>query len=462
MPGSANFNPMKLSRTWIVSLRWFLLIGAGLVTLFALAYTVELWRGRRAWAAVERDLRARGEPLDFAALEQPRVSDARNFFKAPLMEEIFFGREDAPPLAQLRTEAKLAGIMSAMGEARSITDFAALRTVFVRHKLIEGPSADQPAADILAGIAAAAPMLDALRQAAHERPEAWRPSARSLTEQQINADTIYHLGQLLALRAGATLALGRADDASADLWSVLRIARVLPAGPPTLLNVLVGEGLCDKAAEILKQGCLHHQWSEPQLRAFQQAWLEFQPLRHFTRAIQSERAGAIYYLSGSRTEKLSGLWPRWLIGGWVDQNKATLVGFISTISATIDPTAERVFPERVAHLQETAERLKRSRSPYDWFSRMFVGNFSRIVSGFGQNVNGNQQAILACALERYRVRHDRYPDSLAALSPDFLAAPVRDVLDGKPIRYARTEEGFTLGALDSAGKEQSTTWAMAR
>ena len=49
--------------------------------------------------------------------------------------------------------------------------------------------------------------------------------------------------------------------------------------------------------------------------------------------------------------------------------------------------------------------------------------------------------VAALALERYRVRHGRYPDTLADLVPELLKAPPVDFMDGQPLRYRLTEGG---------------------
>ena len=49
--------------------------------------------------------------------------------------------------------------------------------------------------------------------------------------------------------------------------------------------------------------------------------------------------------------------------------------------------------------------------------------------------------VTALALERYRGRHGRYPDTLADLVPELLKAPPVDFMDGQPLRYRPTEDG---------------------
>lgn len=84
---SASFDQPS-SGHWRLARR-LLLLGAALATLVAVLYTVENWRGRRAWETARRALEARGERFDWEAFIPGPVPDAQNFYKAPKMGEWF-------------------------------------------------------------------------------------------------------------------------------------------------------------------------------------------------------------------------------------------------------------------------------------------------------------------------------------------------------------------------------------
>jgi len=50
-------------------------------------------------------------------------------------------------------------------------------------------------------------------------------------------------------------------------------------------------------------------------------------------------------------------------------------------------------------------------------------------------------ARVACALERYRLAHGDYPETLGELSPQFIAKVPHDIINGQPLHYHRTEGG---------------------
>ena len=50
-------------------------------------------------------------------------------------------------------------------------------------------------------------------------------------------------------------------------------------------------------------------------------------------------------------------------------------------------------------------------------------------------------ARVACALERYRLAHGEYPETLDALSPQFIEKLPHDIINGQPLHYRRTDNG---------------------
>ena len=48
---------------------------------------------------------------------------------------------------------------------------------------------------------------------------------------------------------------------------------------------------------------------------------------------------------------------------------------------------------------------------------------------------------MAIALERYRLAHGEYPESLDALAPQFMEKIPHDIINGQPLHYRRTSDG---------------------
>jgi hypothetical protein len=50
-------------------------------------------------------------------------------------------------------------------------------------------------------------------------------------------------------------------------------------------------------------------------------------------------------------------------------------------------------------------------------------------------------ARVACALERSRLAHDEYPETLEVLAPQFIAQVPHDIINGQPLHYRRMDDG---------------------
>jgi hypothetical protein len=53
-------------------------------------------------------------------------------------------------------------------------------------------------------------------------------------------------------------------------------------------------------------------------------------------------------------------------------------------------------------------------------------------------------ARTACVLERYHLAHSEYPETLEALTPQFIDKLPHDIIGGWPLHYRRTEDGKFL------------------
>jgi hypothetical protein len=87
--------------------------------------------------------------------------------------------------------------------------------------------------------------------------------------------------------------------------------------------------------------------------------------------------------------------------------------------------------------------------PYHLFVRMLLfgstgslsGGITQAETDFGFSQTRVNEAIVACALERYRLAQGQFPESMEALSPRFLQKIPHDIITGAPLIYRRTADG---------------------
>jgi hypothetical protein len=72
---------------------------------------------------------------------------------------------------------------------------------------------------------------------------------------------------------------------------------------------------------------------------------------------------------------------------------------------------------------------------------MALPNFTKAMQTTARNQTLANEAYLACGLERYRLTHGQYPETLDALVPQFAEKPPHDIIGGQPLKYRRAADG---------------------
>ena len=88
-PESNRFTrPVVTRRSLLRGLRLLLAIAASLITLVALFYAEENWRGRRAWQAYKQRFEAGGMALDLKVPISSTIADEQNFAMIPFFKPL--------------------------------------------------------------------------------------------------------------------------------------------------------------------------------------------------------------------------------------------------------------------------------------------------------------------------------------------------------------------------------------
>ncbi len=75
---------------------------------------------------------------------------------------------------------------------------------------------------------------------------------------------------------------------------------------------------------------------------------------------------------------------------------------------------------------------------------MMLPALTNTVKKYAYAQSSVDMARVACALERYRLAHGEFPESLDALSPAFLEKVPHDIINGESLHYRRASEGNFL------------------
>jgi hypothetical protein len=87
------------------------------------------------------------------------------------------------------------------------------------------------------------------------------------------------------------------------------------------------------------------------------------------------------------------------------------------------------------------------------FAKLFLPALKKASMRFSRGQATAYQAGLACAIERYRLAHSKYPDALTDLVPKYLARIPHEIISENPMRYQQTAEGYVLYSAGWDGKD---------
>jgi len=482
------------------NLRRVLLLTASITTLVVAFYTVENWRGRRAWDAYLQELAARGDTIDLPSLAPPPVPDDQNFCQCALLRPILDLKKTngVAVWADTNGYARIQALRSTLGARdgwptttnglaawqayyRSLTATdslpAASRAIVARYGLT-GPGSERPilagleltnspAQDVLLVLRRFDPELDELKREAVRRPlDRWAIGYLKSPFDVLlpHLANVKGLCSLLQLREMAELEVGEREGAWSDLNLGIRLTESVRR-EPIIISQLVRAACWDLVLAPFRQPIRAHQLTEAQLVSLQQRLIAVDLLEGYECSMGGERVFDSTWLALTRAEcdSMRGEYNPELIQslfdilrfttyaprGWVYQNQVVLCRLTDNyLAACVDPPRRLVSPAKSVALREaftTAHGPYSALVPSVFQLQVQFGNLYFRGAQFAHSQTKIDQAVIACALERHWLAHSEYPETLEALVPQFLAKVPHDLINGAPLHYHRTPEGsYTL------------------
>jgi hypothetical protein len=421
-------------------------------TLIALFYTEENWRGKRAWENAKRELEAKGTVLDWSAYIPPPVPDGQNIFKAPKMKEWFVGR-GANELSKRLTNSAT----SSVGTSNIIT------TKEAASMYVEWCSQLEPDFNLI--------------REGLKRPYAWMDGSYKVPYEIAipNFVTVRSLAQTLAQRTHCYLLLEQPENALRDLTLLHDLSGLLegkPTGKPmTLVAAMINVAVTGLYANTIADGLRLQAWREPQLVAIQKQLEEVNLIPFVEQAFKSEPAATCRTLeilglrklrnvvkgasgSGQKTSWRGKVWDRMRSlktvhydlqpRGWIYQNMAIHARLAHKMFEGTTKESQEIVPHQIEKSMTEVQTALERRSLFNQLARIGIPNFSRAFQTLGRNQTSANQALVVCALERYRGAHGKYPEPLNALVPQFIEKIPSDIIGGQPLQYRRTADGKFL------------------
>jgi hypothetical protein len=274
---------------------------------------------------------------------------------------------------------------------------------------------------------------------------------------------------LLSLDARLRAQDGDIDGALTSGLCILSAGRSI-GDEPTLLSQLVrmaGEGSAvDTLERILAQG----QGSASSLANVQREFEDevSQPL--FLFGLRGERAGHHRMISAIESGELrvssmtAILGPKGKLESWWEdvsgqrefrRSHGPLIRVMTAVVEIAKLPVEDQRPNLRSYGRSIDEQAAHGEIPV--YIRLVVPSMIRVGESFCRHQALLRCAIVALAVERFRLAHGQWPDSLDPLVPDLITKIPVDPYDAKPLRYHRLKDGVVIYSIGPDEKDDGGT-----
>jgi hypothetical protein len=277
-----------------------------------------------------------------------------------------------------------------------------------------------------------------------------------------NLTTLRMGAQTLGQRAQCQLLLGKPEKALLELNLLYELPRLLGGKPNTLVDAMLTMAIRGVYLDVVADGLRRHRWREQELVALQEQLQQVELLPLVLSAALEERAAECRVLEArnfktilenatfrftplSRGEQRVKDLQCWLLGfvpkGWIFLNMAEVARLEEKFVRAYDPVTHCLSPANLDAAGQIMEKALHPSSPRNFLAARMVFNETRFWQSSGRRQAMAESARVACALERFHLAHGKYPESLASLSPEFIATLPNDLVNGQPLHYHPTGDG---------------------
>ncbi len=300
-----------------------------------------------------------------------------------------------------------------------------------------------------------------------------RPSARMEGNYTVpneipipNFVTVRAVAQTLASRAQCDFLLGQPEEALRDLTLLHDMCPPIMEEnkPMTLIGSMINVAVNALYADTIADGIQFHAWREPQLVVLEEQLKQVKLLGPIKQSFKMETVFLGDYLPNVSVEQLADLiherttrepansWEhqknlmlaRLVPRGWIYQNAVASINLRPNVIAAVDPANEIIFTDKIAAFQQSKNALLSRWSPDTFLGDPMAPNFTKACQKTARSQTKVNQAIIGCALERYHLAHGQYPETLAALIPQYIDTLPHDVIGGGQLHYRCCADGTFL------------------
>jgi hypothetical protein len=458
---------------------------ACLATLIALFYAEEDWRGWHAWNHFKHEWEAKGEHFDKASVAPAPVPTEQNFALTPIAftgygyiltrdgKRIPSEQRDTNFVQRINMEithdyngpTNVAGNRE-KGKFTNLEGWQSYyRELAAKTNEFAVPAQPQsPAADVLLALSKYDPVIEELR-AASKLPYSRFPL--EYTNESPAGILLPHLSglkscaQILQLRSLAELQNGQPDKALDDVKLALQLTDKIRT-EPFLISHLVRIAMLQILLQPIWEGLAEHKWTDAQLVALDAELAKLDFLAAYKLSMGGElgcqggemdrlrrHPEQLQDLAGINTDDgilkpglPGGLIAHLVPTGWFYQNQFRCARKMVDYFIPVADTSHGTFSPDLARRGDAAVNADvKSASPFNMLEKLMLPALGNAAKKFAHGQSSVDLARTAIALERYRLAHAEFPESLDALAPQFIAKVPHDIIGGQPLKYRREANG---------------------
>jgi hypothetical protein len=128
-------------------------------------------------------------------------------------------------------------------------------------------------------------------------------------------------------------------------------------------------------------------------------------------------------------------------GGWNDQTELQICQLMQHYLSAANVDLQILSPTSVRDADAAVDVEIEHSTPLNFMECMLLPGLGAGAKRFAHAQSSTDLARTAIALERYRLAHGEFPESLDALAPHFMEKIPHDIINGQPLHYRRTDDG---------------------
>lgn len=471
-----------------------------LITLVALFYAEEDWRGKHDWEKFKREQEAKGIKFDYMAFVPAPVPDDQNFAMSPVwIARIKYTFQNDPKKAEAwygdrvddKDVSKFYGLVPVSPTALVGTNWASrlppipdlpVRWTTARkidlnpwqsyYRNLAGKNSDagisitpQPqsaATDVLLALSKFDPAIERLRKDS-PLPDSRFPVVYDIDDPAEillpHLQAVKQCSQVLELRAIAELQNGQTDAAFDDVKLMLRLVDSIRT-EPFIITHLVRMAIMQMAIQCIYEGLSEHKWSEAQLAELDSELSKINYVADYKFSILSEGAANVKVIDWLEQKRSRGKILADLLmsdnqgktlpvlgkvfymvpNGWFYQGDIVISKAEEAwVSVPSDNTTPIISPGSV--LQASNTMMVACGRTTGFLGRILAPELSNYAKRTAFAQESADLARIAIGLERYRLALGAYPGSLDALAPKYMQQVPTDIINGQPLNYHQTSDG---------------------